>query len=328
MNICQVLAGDEDGGLETHVVDLANGLADLGDNVTVIAHERYGPRLSQTVRLAPLDLTRSRRNPLLRRRLRQCLRAAQPDVVHAHAGKAADLVAAAKLTVPTVGTVHGMKKDLSAYRRFNAVIGVSPDVLAPLDHPCKTVIYNGVPPVPPAMPPAELRRCFGIAAAITVTIAVGRLVPVKGYDRLIRLWDASFGHLLLVGDGPERDRLAALARGKPVTLTGFRNDARALMGGADLMVFASEREGFSYALAEALLARLPVVSTPVPGAVDLLPEAHVAPIGELNATIEHCVDNLAASRERMAGAFERAATVLTVDHMVRRTRAVYAKAVA
>ena len=328
MNICQVLAGDEDGGLETHVIDLANGLAGLGDNVTVVAHERYGPRLSEAVRLTPLDMTRSRHNPLLRRHLRQCLRAAQPDVVHAHAGKAADLVAAAKLAVTTVGTVHGVKKDLSAYRRFNAVIGVSPNVLAPLAHPAKTVIYNGVPPAPPPMPPDELRQCFGIAAASTVTIAVGRLVPVKGHDRLIRLWDASFGHLLVVGDGPERDRLAALARGKPVTLTGFRSDARALMGGADLMVFGSEREGFSYALAEALLARLPVVSTPVPGAVDLLPEAHVAPIDELNATIEHCVRNLAASRERMAGAFERAATVLTVDHMVRRTRDVYAKAAA
>ena len=328
MNICQVLAGDEEGGLETHVIDLANGLAGLGDNVTVVAHERYGPRLSEAVRLVPLDMTRSRRNPLLRRDLRQCLRAAQPDVVHAHAGKAADLVAAAKLAVRTVGTVHGVKKNLSAYRRFNAVIGVSPDVLARLAHPSKTVIYNGVPAAPPPMPPDELRQCFGIAAANTVSIAVGRLVPVKGYDRLIRLWDASFGHLLIVGDGPERDRLAALAQGKPVTLTGFRSDARALMGGADLMVFASEREGFSYALAEALLARLPVVSTPVPGAVDLLPEAHVAPIDELNATIEHCVRNLAATRQRMAGAFARAATALTVEHMVRATRDVYAKAAA
>ena len=45
MNICLVLAGNEEGGLETHVVDLANGLARLGDDVTVVAHARYGRAL-------------------------------------------------------------------------------------------------------------------------------------------------------------------------------------------------------------------------------------------------------------------------------------------
>ena len=323
MNICQVLAGDEEGGLETHVVDLANGLARLGDAVTVVAHPKYAPRLLPDVRFSALDLTRSRRNPWLRRRVRQCIGDAAPEVVHAHAGKAAALVANAD--APTVGTVHGLKKDLSAYRRFDAVIGVSPGVVRHLSHPCKTVIYNGVPPAPPALSRTALCERFGVPSAAPVSVAVGRLVPVKGYARLIDLWDADLGHLVLIGDGPERHRLARRARGKPVTLGGFHSDARAIMGAADLMVFASEREGFPYALAEALLARLPVVATPVAGAVDLLPPEHVAPIDALKVVIARCLGDPAASRDRMAEAFDFAARALTVEQMVRATRDVYAK---
>jgi glycosyltransferase involved in cell wall biosynthesis len=131
------------------------------------------------------------------------------------------------------------------------------------------------------------------------------------------------GHLLIAGDGPERTRLETRARGKPVTLAGHRPDVRSFMGAADLMVFSSEREGLSYALAEALLARLPVVSTPVPGAEELLPTCHLAPIGELKSTI---ADNLAdpvAARERMRGVFDWASEILTVDRMVQATRRIY-----
>ena len=281
MNICQVLGGDEEGGLETHVVDLANGLAGLGDKVTLVAHEKYGARLAAGVQFAPIDLARSRRDPRLRRSLRARLRVAAPSIVHAHAGKAAALVAAAKPSAKTVCTVHNVKRSVSPYLKFDAVIGVSPEVLLPIDHPCKKVVFNGVSPPPPPMPAAQLRAEFRIPADAFVTIWVGRLVPAKRLHLLIGLWDGALGHLLIVGDGPERDRLRRLAAGKAVTFAGFRADARALTSAADLMVFASDREGFPYALAEALLARVPVVSTPVPGAVDLLPPAHLADIGDL-----------------------------------------------
>ena len=144
MRICEVMAGDEEGGLETHFVDLANGLVEVGEEVTVIAHERYADRFVPAVRFRPLDLTRSRRDPFLKRSLRRLIEACKADVVHAHAGKAAALVAAASPGTRTVGTVHGRKRDLRAYRRFDAVIGVSRGVLGDLDHPAKSVVYNGV----------------------------------------------------------------------------------------------------------------------------------------------------------------------------------------
>ena len=322
MKICEVMAGDEEGGLETHFVELANGLSALGDDIAVIAHERYRDRFVADVDFLPLDLTRGRRNPWLRHRLRRQIESLAPNVVHAHAGKAAALVAALAPAVRTVGTVHGRKRDLSAYRTFDEVIGVSRGVLEDLDHPSKTVVYNGVHPAPDPISATELRRSFGIGGNTTVTLAAGRLVPVKGYDRLIRLWDDSLGHLVIAGEGSERATLATLARGKSVTLAGFRADVRSLMGAADLMVFASEREGLSYSLAEALMARLPVVSTPVPGAEELLPASHLAGIAGLGDAIAAVLADPHAARERMRDVFDWAAEALTVDRMVQSTREV------
>ena len=326
MRISEIMAGDEEGGLETHFVDLANGLVELGEDVTVIAHERYADRFVPTVRFRPLDLTRSRRDPFLRRSLRRLIKASKADVVHAHAGKAAALVAAVSSSIGstrTVGTVHGRKRDLSAYRRFDAVIGVSRGVLEDLDHPAKSVVYNGVSAPPQALDRGDLRDAFGIEPDAAICLAVGRLVPVKRYDHLIGLWDRDLGHLLIAGEGPERGLLEALAKDKPVTLTGFRADVRAMMGAADLMVFASEREGLSYALAEALRAGLPVVSTPVPGAEDLLPGSHLAEPDELKAAIAGSLADPIAARDSLAHVFDWANRTLTVEHMVRATREVY-----
>lgn len=317
------MGGADDGGMETHLADLANGLSAVGDTVAAIGHPRYRAGLDAKVNYLPLDLARWRRSPLLRQRLRRLLGAAAADVVHAQGGKAAHLLAAVRPPARLVGTVHNVKRSLAAYAEFDAVIGVSDGVLAGLDHPRKTVIPNGVRPPPTPMPTACLRQRFGIPPGRPITVAVGRLVPAKGLVRLVRLWHESLGQLLILGDGPQRRRLAALAAGKPVTLAGFQDDARRLMAGADLMVFASVREGFSYAMAEALRARLPVVATPVPGAVDMLPADHLAPPGKLGEALRRCLTDLPAARARMASAFDRAERTLTVERMVAATRDVY-----
>ena len=41
MRICQVLAGNEDGGLEKHTIELSKQLVNRGFDVTVIAHKDF-----------------------------------------------------------------------------------------------------------------------------------------------------------------------------------------------------------------------------------------------------------------------------------------------
>ncbi|HEY6463527.1 MAG TPA: glycosyltransferase, partial [Polyangiaceae bacterium] len=90
-----------------------------------------------------------------------------------------------------------------------------------------------------------------------IAVSVGRLVPSKRVDRAIvhvaraREVDA----LVVVGDGPERPRLEALARshGVDARFVGVvpREESLAWIGAADHVVFASEAEGASTVLREA-----------------------------------------------------------------------------
>ena len=110
--ITMVMAGDEEGGLEKHVVELSNGLASRGYQVSVIAHEKYKARLSQHIQFVPVDLSKSRRNPLVLWQLFTAIKITQPDILHVQANKAVAMVAPLLkwLKIPSVATLHSRKK--------------------------------------------------------------------------------------------------------------------------------------------------------------------------------------------------------------------------
>lgn len=76
----------------------------------------------------------------------------------------------------------------------------------------------------------------------------------------------------VVGDGPERAGLEALAEGLPVTLLGARTriEVAALMRDADVLAMPSLVETFGIAAVEALAAGLPVVCTSACGVADVV----------------------------------------------------------
>jgi len=120
-------------------------------------------------------------------------------------------------------------------------------------------------------------------------LSVGRLVPIKGFDVLVRA-AAIAGQrgpapsVVILGDGPERERLGALARrlGVPLRLPGFveRQDVPRWMTAADLYVQPSRRlasgrtEGLPVATLEALSLGVPVVASATGGLSEL---PHPAP---------------------------------------------------
>jgi glycosyltransferase involved in cell wall biosynthesis len=123
---------------------------------------------------------------------------------------------------------------------------------------------------------AAARARLGIRPDTFVVATARRLVPRMGIDVLLRAWPQiaeSRGETLLVvaGDGPERARLEAEARG-PVRFLG-RVDDETLVGlyrAADVCVVPSVAlEGFGLVALEALACGTPVVVTNVGG----LPEA-------------------------------------------------------
>jgi glycogen(starch) synthase len=164
-----------------------------------------------------------------------------------------------------------------ALRRADAITACSAQTLAEAEGwfgepfgPRSSVIHNGVDP-------GELRRAAPHGEPEPYVFAIGRHVPQKGFDILIRAFAQlverpAFRHqLLLAGDGAERaalehlcDELGLSAR---VTFLGGTDRSRtaSLFRGADAFVLPSRHEPFGIVNLEAMAAGVPVVATDVGG---------------------------------------------------------------
>jgi L-malate glycosyltransferase len=111
---------------------------------------------------------------------------------------------------------------------------------------------------------------------------VGRFVPVKCYPVLLEASRLIFdkipnSYLVLVGDGPLHEQLVRLARDykihNRVRFLGWRSDVPEILNALDVYVLASESEGMSNTILEAMACGLPVVATAVGGNVELVDRA-------------------------------------------------------
>jgi glycosyltransferase involved in cell wall biosynthesis len=146
-----------------------------------------------------------------------------------------------------------------------------------------TVISNGIAPF---APPAEqtvsrggLLTELGLPQNAKLIGAIGRLWPQKRLKDVI--WSADLiqcvrddVHFLIIGDGPQRDRLERFAGLCDITakvhFLGERNDIPRILPHLDLLMLASSYEGQSNAVMEAMSAGIPVVATDIPGNRDLV----------------------------------------------------------
>lgn len=104
-----------------------------------------------------------------------------------------------------------------------------------------------------------------------VVVAIARLYPKKRIDLFLNALAVARSQMpcvrgLIVGDGPERAHLESVAQSAGllpdgVAFTGTRNDIPALLKQADMLVLASEHEGFPNVILEAMAAGLPIVTT-------------------------------------------------------------------
>ena len=145
------------------------------------------------------------------------------------------------------------------------------------------VVHNGVEPAAVASG-ADRRRArqqLQLDDRAFVVATVARLDPVKDLMTLLEAFAivrrrVPSAQLLVIGDGPERDRLAARAAQSDlagsVHMTGYRPDVRALLPAADVYASSSISEGVSITILEAMAAGIPVVATAVGGTPEVFPE--------------------------------------------------------
>jgi len=171
---------------------------------------------------------------------------------------------------------------------------------------------------------------------------VSRMDQMKGtrflVDAFAQIADSNpLAELMLVGDGPERENVAALVaeRGLAdrVIMTGhYPGDVNELVATFDIYAFPSLWEGLPYALLEAMRARRAIVATDVGGIPEAIIDGEtgllVAPgsADEIAAALVRMIEDTAL-RERLADAaramYERE---FSLDAMHRQTEAVFIQA--
>ena len=132
-------------------------------------------------------------------------------------------------------------------------------------------IYYGLDAAPAPQNVADLRTELGWAGAPLIGF-VGRLTGQKGVDVLLNAFAIVHralptARLLLIGDGPQRATLAALAGGLQISaavhFAGWREDARAQMAALNVLAIPSRWEGFGLVTLEAMQAGVAVVASRV-----------------------------------------------------------------
>lgn len=290
------------GGLERLVVDLVREGRRRGDRVSVVCIERPG-RLAELVQEAGAELHSLEKPPgrhasAVEQATAQ-LRRWQPDVVHTHQIGALYYLgqAARGLKLPVLHTEHsdhvaharGWLEKLKVrwlWRSTAPLAGcfccVSDDIarsvrrFGTVGRAKVKVVPNGIDlsSFDAPVAPSEVRSELGLPPGALVIGTVGRLVEVKRQDLLIAAFAqlVSQGRhpntrLLIVGDGPERQRLEALANrlgvGDRTVFTGYRPQPERMLRAMDLFVLTSRHEGLPLALLEAWAAGLAVVSSNV-----------------------------------------------------------------
>jgi glycosyltransferase involved in cell wall biosynthesis len=156
------------------------------------------------------------------------------------------------------------------------------------------LIFNGVEPPGPLAP----------RSAQPLFLALGRLTDYKRLDLLLRLWErvrpVVGGHLVIAGDGPERERLEALA-GPGVVFAGrvSEEEKHRLLCAAWMLVHPAMIEGWGIVVAEAAVRGTPTIGFDVPGLRDSV------------------VDGETGTLVRSEGQFASAWASLAIDHYTR-----------
>lgn len=290
VRVTLVVASLGTGGAERTASEVADGLAASAARVTVVTldssvadHFRLDPRVHRVginIFWPARHLLHAAASAMQRiLLLRRTLVATRPDVVLSLADvtNVRVLMALTGTGIPVVASERSnpMKHPIGEkweklrrllYPRAACIVTQTEAVAAWarsfVDHGRVAVIPNFTRTL--ARPP----RSPSLRGMRTV-LSVGRLGREKGHDLLI----AAFAHgglhlggwqLVIVGDGPERDRLIqqgqSLGLGSSLLLPGRTDAVADQLHDADIFVLPSRYEGFPNALLEAMAAGLPCVA--------------------------------------------------------------------
>ena len=283
------------GGAERVTVSLANAWSARGDSVDIVTFgtEETSYPVSPAVRLTGL-CTAARSEGFVSgllgnfRRLlalRREIRLKRPDIVIGMMSATSVLVALAGMGLParTIGAERiyppllplgriwtGLRRFL--YRYLDAVTAQTDVAARWLQQHTSARNIHVVPnpiifPLPNSLPHIPPETC--VRPDRRVLLAMGRLVPQKGFSDLITVFGELAPrypdwNLVILGEGPARqaleERIAAYGLTGRAILPGHAGNVAEWLGRAQLFVMTSRFEGFPNALMEAMAAGVPAIS--------------------------------------------------------------------
>jgi phosphatidylinositol alpha-mannosyltransferase len=284
----------------------------------------------------------------IRSNLREVLRAGAYDVVHVHAPLAPSLpmIAIEEAECPVVGTFHAYHEFSVAYAfgrryfqglmdRIDAKLPVSAaarDAVAKYFSGEWTIVPNGVDTT-------KFRPTAARAPAMPVDHAtvlfVGRFDPRNGLPVLIDAFKrvrarGTAARLIVIGDGPLRDRYRALAEGRDdIVFLGHVSDGlERYYAHASVYACPATLGSFGITLLEAMACGTPIVCYDTPGfrgVVDHEEQALMTPPGDATALADALVRVLgdAALQARMGKAGQARASAFAWPRVAEQTLAVY-----
>ncbi|MBM3499892.1 MAG: glycosyltransferase, partial [Armatimonadetes bacterium] len=146
-----------------------------------------------------------------------------------------------------------------------------------------SVIHNGIDPhrFRRQVDPGAKRQQIGLNPSAAIVGVVARLSPEKGVDLFLRAAARVAEELpnvdfVVVGDGPEREALEALAHelrlSGQVVFLGRRRDVPEILPALDLLVAPSREESFGLAALEGVVAGVKTIASDVGGLREVLGE--------------------------------------------------------
>lgn len=322
VRVLHIASGDLWAGAEAMVYALAVEQHRLAPGQIACVVMNDGPlarKLTEAgVPTRTLDESRQSFGSLLRE-VKSEIRRFNPDVVHAHREKENALAAAALLSrrgrrdrARLCTTVHGrpepfthrtgLRRRLARFANqlvcrlfFDRIVAVSDDLASWLRerYPDSKVIvvHNGVSVAP--TPASAEPRSAGDELRLA---AMGRMVPIKRFDRLGALSEELARRLeqrptiVVAGDGPLADDLRrSLNADDParrIEWRGFVKQSAALLQGVDGLLITSDHEGIPMVVLEAAALGVPVFGFATGGLPEIAreePLVQLAPLGDIAA---------------------------------------------
>ncbi len=300
-------------GAEKQLTLLATGLASEEFDVRVVALTRGGP-YAETLAEQGIEVQvlgkRFKFDPFTLSRLRRIIREWQPDILHSwlFAANTYGRLVAGKGKTPKIivseRCVDSWKSrwqlwfDKKLIPRTHLLVGNSHSVAdfyrqqGVPDRKLR-VIYNGIDlPNAPVVTRGKLFEELGLPEEARVVGFIGRLAPQKRVRDLA--WTVELIsnlqphiHFVIIGDGPDRQQLETFARETQNTdrihFLGHQPDPARFFPAIEVFWLASDFEGLSNSIMEAMAAGVPVVASDIPPNRELVvPQktGYLVPVGD------------------------------------------------